>query len=157
MNANNLYQLAYLSSATNEPSQDELSKILNVSVANNNVNQITGFLMYVENSFFQVIEGPKVAIDELFITLQRDPRHCRVTQLLNSPINSRRFADWSMAFMHYEKLDDVPVLGYSRYLQDFLSFGENNLNFVENHNKHSLEYISLEHMISNMRKNLLGV
>jgi hypothetical protein len=149
MTKKNLYQLAYLSAATTEPSHEDLVSILDVSVANNEANQITGFLMYVEQSFFQVIEGPQEAIGELYAKLLQDSRHCRVTLLLTSPIDNRRFADWSMAFMHYDRLEDVPVKGYSSYLHDYLSSGKSQLNFVESHDSETLEY-----MIDSMRANL---
>lgn len=152
MTENNLYQLAYLSAATNEPSHEDLVSILDVSVSNNEANQITGFLMYVEQSFFQVIEGPQEAIGTLYAKLLQDPRHCRVTMLLTSPIANRRFADWRMAFMHYDKLDDVPVKGYSSYLHDYLRSGKSQLNFVESHDTETLE-----HMIDSMRENLIRV
>ena len=149
MSKKNLYQLAYLSAATIEPSQEDLLTILDVSVSGNESHQITGFLMYVEQSFFQVIEGPKEAIERLYTKLLQDTRHCRVTQLINNPIDTRRFADWSMAFMHYDKLEDVPVKGYSSYLHDYLTLGQSQLNFVESHDTATLEY-----MIDSMRENL---
>jgi hypothetical protein len=150
MYENDLYQLAYLSAATNEPRHEELVAILDASVTNNEANHITGFLMYAEQSFFQVIEGPQKSIDELYAKLLQDPRHCRVTQLLKSPIDHRRFADWSMAFMHYDKLEDVPVKGYSSYLHDYLSSGKSQLNFVESDDTAVIEY-----MIDRMRENLI--
>ncbi len=152
MSDNNLYQLVYLSAATREPSHEDLVTLLDVSVANNEVNKITGFLMYVEQSFFQIIEGPQEAIGELYTKLLKDSRHCRVTLLITGPIEHRRFADWSMAFMHYDKLDDVPVKGYSSYLHDYLRSGKSQLNFVESHDTETLE-----HMIDSMRENLIRV
>lgn len=149
MSKKNLYQLAYLSAATAEPSQQDLLTILDVSVSQNETHKITGFLMYVDQSFFQVIEGPKVAIERLYTKLLLDTRHCRVTQLINNPINTRRFADWSMAFMHYDKIEDVPVKGYSSYLQDYLTMGQSQLNFADSHDTETLEY-----MIDSMRENL---
>lgn len=155
MQESNLYQLAYLSIATNSPSHEDLNLILNVSVENNKLHHITGFLMYVEKSFFQVIEGSQRAIDDLYQNLLNDERHTRVTKVLYGPIKRRRFADWRMAFLNYDKFQNVPVKGFSRFLLDFQSRGKTHLNAAESQTPYCQEYLSLHHMIDNMRNQLI--
>ena len=53
--------------------------------------------MYSSGYFAQVLEGPKSAIEQVFETIQRDPRHGDVTVLECANIEGRDFPQWSMA------------------------------------------------------------
>ncbi|GAA0854399.1 BLUF domain-containing protein [Aliiglaciecola litoralis] len=152
MESNSLQQLAYISSATSEPTSADLQAILDVATDKNQQHKITGFLMYAERIFYQIIEGPKTEIDTLYSNLLRDTRHSKVTRILYNPISSRRFADWSMAFMRFDKINDIPVKGYSNYFHEYLKSGKKTLNILDTDDAKSVEQ-----MIDDMRKSLLGV
>lgn len=101
--------IVYLSSSV-EPFKDEdLLKILQQSRANNAEAGITGVLLYVRGSIIQVLEGDRDTVESLYRRIEEDPRHTRISQLLNRPINQRLFPNWAMG---YETITD-------RQLQDF--------------------------------------
>ena len=118
--SDSMIQIAYVSFANFELSDGELDDILVVSRKNNKEADITGYLMYCERSFFQVIEGPEKAMRALYSTIEKDHRHSRVTQLLDRPIVSRLFGDWQMAFRRFDQKESVPSEGYSSMLSSFL-------------------------------------
>jgi hypothetical protein len=152
MRKNPLQQLAYLSAATMEPSKADLQAILELAVKQNQASNISGFLMYAEQCFFQVIEGPKLEIDALYSNLLSDTRHHCVTRILYNEVDHRRFSNWSMAFIQYDKADDVSIKGYSTYLHDFMASAKNNLNFVDNADTEMIEGV-----IEGVRRNLMGI
>ena len=76
----------------------EIAAILAVSRANNERDGITGGLLFSDGCFAQVLEGSLPAIEATFERIQCDTRHGDVTILQSSPIASREFPDWSMAF-----------------------------------------------------------
>lgn len=59
-------------------------------------------LLYANSCFFQIIEGPDDAIDNLYKKLLKDRRHSTITKILDKEITERGFADWSMGAL---KLD----------------------------------------------------
>jgi hypothetical protein len=56
---------------------------------------ITGVLLHHDASVFQVLEGFPDAIAALYAAIARDGRHA-VTKLIDEPIASRSFGDWSI-------------------------------------------------------------
>jgi len=92
-----LKRLKYLSRAATEMTDDEVIEIGKVSAENNQKRDITGVLVEASGVFFQVIEGPSEAVDAVFRTIERDPRH-RDVLVLNTmnDCKSRLFPDWYM-------------------------------------------------------------
>lgn len=66
------------------------------------MRDVTGMLLYANNCFFQIIEGPNEEIDNLYKKILRDDRHSTVTKVLDQEVTERGFADWSMGAL---KLD----------------------------------------------------
>ena len=55
-------------------------------------------LLYVRDSFIQVLEGEKEAVEALFGRIRQDVRHTDVTLLLNRPVAECVFSDWAMGY-----------------------------------------------------------
>ena len=146
-----LYQLAYLSTATDDHSDEVLEDILTES-RNLNIGErgIGGFLMYVEKTFLQIIEGKQSSVDALYEALLRDTRHNNLIRVLYSPISERRFASWSMAFVRYGDKQDIPSEGFSRYLQEYLDGKKGDLGVVE-----QADISAVEDIINTTLKSLL--
>lgn len=113
------FQLAYISQATNSFSTSELADLLSLSRKNNLRDEITGFLIYCEDSFFQVVEGNKEKIDGLYAKLIRDTRHNRINRLVYRYTDKRLFTHWSMAFKSIDSADEVAIEGYSEFLNKY--------------------------------------
>lgn len=103
MEESSLFQLCYVSTAKDGLRFEEIKEILNQSNNNNKTNQITGILIYCNKHFFQIIEGQKNYIEELFEKIMVDCRHDGVIKIQAKPIEKRYFDSWSMAFKSYNK------------------------------------------------------
>jgi len=77
----------------------EISSILTASRINNQRMNVTGALMFNSGCFAQVLEGPRLAIEDTFERIQQDSRHGDVSLLAFEPASSRAFRNWSMGFI----------------------------------------------------------
>ena len=111
--------LAYSSAATRPFSSKDLADLLAVSRKNNEKRGITGMLLYIDESFFQILEGPEQALHTLYETITRDDRHSNVTKLIEEPIERRTFSDWSMGYAKATRAELSAIVG----LNDFFSRG----------------------------------
>ncbi len=93
-----MYYLVYLSAARELFSDEELEEILLLSRKNNSKNNITGVLLYHDGAILQVLEGEREKVEELYLRLLRDARHCQVVQVMEGETSQRYFSDWSMCY-----------------------------------------------------------
>ncbi len=112
-----LYELIYTSLAVREMTKEDLNNILTVARDENKRLRITGILLYQNRTFIQLLEGEKEAVCELYKTIQNDDRHTRVTTFWEAPIESRNFAQWSMAFAELTDLKDFDPEVVSTFLE----------------------------------------
>jgi hypothetical protein len=64
---------------------------------NNRQLDLTGLLMASGGLFYQVLEGPPEAVDQVFAAIQSDPRHTDVLLLAEEQdVTTRHYPDWSM-------------------------------------------------------------
>ena len=94
----NLIHCIYASSATSSFKEGDIPSLLERTRQKNAELGVTGMLLYIEGSLFQILEGDAAAVDALYATICNDPRHARVTQIIREPIARRSFDDWSMGF-----------------------------------------------------------
>lgn len=106
-----LVRLIYASRT--QASEAELATILRQSRAHNVPLGVTGLLCHADDWFVQVLEGGRSAVNGLYNTLVRDPRHREVTLLAYSEISERRFAGWSMGQVSLQRLNPALLLKYS--------------------------------------------
>lgn len=97
-----LHTLAYFSrNAVRETGgnlEAELTAILASARRNNPRLGLTGALIFSNDCFAQVLEGPLSSIEGVFESIECDARHRDVTVLHFKPIDARSFPEWSMAF-----------------------------------------------------------
>lgn len=92
-----LFQLVYESTATEAMTDAGLRELLQQARSKNEELEITGLLLYANNHFLQVLEGPEAAVRRLFATIQEDPRHTNIKALLKTHATERTFPDWRMS------------------------------------------------------------
>lgn len=95
---------------------DELADILSTARAFNNTFDITGLLLYKDQSFIQVIEGDIKHLESLYTRINKDDRHFRIRTLVKEPISQRKFPDWSMGFQNINKIDINALPGFSQFM-----------------------------------------
>lgn len=89
-------QMVYTSVATNQMDQADVFNIVQTSVDNNMARGVTGFLIYADNKFCQLIEGEEADLRKLLKVIGADARHKNIEVLLDEPISARRFPRWRM-------------------------------------------------------------
>ena len=100
-----MHQIIYLSQTKERMSEAELNGILETARKNNQARGVTGMLLYAGNTFLQVLEGPRLIVEEMYDKIFMDERHARVRLLKAHDVAAREFDDWSMGFRRLEQGD----------------------------------------------------
>lgn len=112
-----VFQLVYISAATHDFTDSELEELLANARRNNLELGLSGMLIYHENCFIQVLEGPENVVQQLFSKIEEDPRHANTRVLFKGEVKGRSFKDWTMGF--YRTVSSTTLDG----LNDFLPHG----------------------------------
>lgn len=93
------YALSYVSTAAENLRLSEVEKLLHKTTEKNNRNSITGILLYSNGNFFQVLEGEKEVILELFQTIKEDQRHYDLIPIFQKEIIKSSFNNYDGDFV----------------------------------------------------------
>lgn len=107
-----MYHLVYISHASRHLSELDLLDILHASRLNNKKRHITGMLIYLHEKFIQVLEGGYDEVNEVYRQIKEDPRHRKVTKVLEGNTEHRIFKDWSMGFKKLDEYQFEELSGY---------------------------------------------
>ena len=111
-----VFELSYYSEAVPRIKQEDIKNILDSSIKNNKEEKITGALVFHENKFFQILEGPKSNVLNLYNVLLEDDRHKDVKLIWKGVRTHRNFKDWSMAFITNDKITGVKTDGITSFM-----------------------------------------
>ncbi len=100
-----MHRMIYCSQATTDFSGDDLVDLLDVARARNEAVGLTGMLLYSSQSFLQVLEGPRDALEATYARIAADPRHTNLRLLADVEVDAPLFDDWSMGFEHVDDED----------------------------------------------------
>lgn len=99
-----MFQLTYQSKISPELTIAEIESILIDARKRNNTHEITGCLVYFEESIVQILEGEESNVLQLFDKIKSDSRHHTLDLLWEGPSRQRYFPKWDMAL--YAPIDD---------------------------------------------------
>lgn len=119
--------LCYTSIASHLMSHDELIALLEQSREGNAKRNVTGMLLYMDGYFFQVLEGEKAVVDQLYDKIGSDKRHLHVIKLIEEPLEKRSFNKWTMGYQQVSRVELANVTG----LTDFLDRDSNGFESLE--------------------------
>lgn len=105
-------QCLYASRARCEFTAADLDRLLALSRARNEVEGLTGLLVYAGGGFVQVFEGPGHVVEAAFDRIARDPRH-EVILHTTRPIEHRHFPTWQMGFVRIPDAQLASPEGYA--------------------------------------------
>lgn len=103
-----LRSITYMSSAVRLLLEQELDDLLIRARRRNEVESVTGVLLYDAGNFLQVIEGPESGLARVYSAIMADRMHHNVFELLNDPIEYRAFPHWSMAYLGVGAASEEP-------------------------------------------------
>ena len=115
----NLILLEYSSRATRDFDQASLLELLAFARNFNSGHDLTGMLLYIDRTFFQILEGPPETLHALYGRIEKDDRHTKLIKLLEIPIEQRTFSDWSMGYAKVTRQELAAIPG----LNDFFGRG----------------------------------
>lgn len=90
--------IIYISEANPGFGLADIEEMLYKAKQFNASTNITGFILYGNNRFIQLIEGDKGPINDLYARIRKDKRHTDVTTLWDQQNKDRLFRDWYMSF-----------------------------------------------------------
>ena len=93
-----LYRLVYLSSYIGIATEDSLRNIFETAAKNNVRDEITGFIIFYEGNFFQVMEGDADKVEACFSRIEKDRRHRMPTRLGVHSVEKREFTSWEALY-----------------------------------------------------------
>lgn len=93
-----IYQIAYMSAARPRMSDAEVHDILRASTVNNRRDDLSGMLLLVDGTFFQVLEGEREMVEQTYRRISKDTRHSALLRVLERERAERDFPNWTMGF-----------------------------------------------------------
>lgn len=93
-----IYQIAYMSAARPRMSDADVHDILRASTANNRRDGLSGMLLLLDGTFFQVLEGDKDMVEQTYHRIAKDTRHSALLRVLERDRAERDFPNWTMGF-----------------------------------------------------------
>lgn len=128
MEEQDIYHVSYVSTGCDGLRFEHISEILESSKKHNEELGVTGILLYCNKHFFQILEGKKEAVEEIFEKISIDCRHDNIIKLQSTYIPHRQFAHWSMGFKSYNRelcpLDNFNNEEFYCYIQNQLKENE---------------------------------
>ena len=118
MNAQPLVAKTYLSQSKLDWTDEAIDELLERSKRKNATRKITGAMIYANGYFMQLIEGPQIAVDELYSAIEADPRHEVLSLLHNQEIKDRHFSDWAMEYRDSDDLGERALMTVHAAKQD---------------------------------------
>lgn len=85
------HAICYVSNKHKDINDKQVEELLEVCSTNNSSSGIKGLLLYSEGNFFQIIEGEKVFILDLFEKIKKDTRHGGIIQIIGRDIEQDAF------------------------------------------------------------------
>ncbi|MDO9161818.1 MAG: phosphate-starvation-inducible PsiE family protein [Methylococcaceae bacterium] len=119
-----MIRLIYASTALSAWGTEDLLKLLKECRAHNSAKNITGILLFSNNTFLQVLEGDEASVNSMYALIEKDPRHTDVTIIEKQPIVERAFPYWSMGFESVDSNQLTAIPGFNDFFaQDFTPSG----------------------------------
>jgi hypothetical protein len=158
-----MIQIAYISTATQPMTTEQLIALLQQSFKNNIASGVTGMMLYGNATFLQSLEGEETVVDALYEKISKDERHGGIVFLHRKTIERRQYADWTMAFKRasdkelqgVEGLRDFSETDFNaKFLAQNTAVAENLMNHFSSWNPLLRELEEKERSIENLKKSL---
>jgi len=101
-------RITYVSTRNADLSADAIEAIGQVAAKNNLELGVTGFLVSIDQFFFQILEGDPPVVDQLLERIRLDPRHQHLLVLkAEEGVTVRLFPKWSMRTIRLSESNDM--------------------------------------------------
>ena len=104
-------RIKYVSRFATPFRESELEELGRRSAEKNESLGVTGVLLTSGGLFYQVLEGPEEAVDDLFRAIRADKRHTNLLVLgVEDDVTQRLFPSWSMKTVNLDAAAHVRLL-----------------------------------------------
>ncbi len=112
------YAIAYISNRSPSVSDKDVDLVLSQADQFNNQNDITGLLVYSDENFFQLIEGEKDKVIQLYKKISKDTRHRNVIKFLEREISNSSYDGYYCDEVNDKfEVDESKFHDYRNYLR----------------------------------------
>lgn len=112
------YAISYVSTARIELQEQGVKDIMKKTNEYNTDEKITGLLLYNERNFFQLLEGEKKTIQNLYERIIKDSRHQDIIKFLEKPVFKPAFDGYLTDFItDTNKYDKSQLKDYLHYIE----------------------------------------
>jgi hypothetical protein len=95
-----LYTICYVSKASEHITKDDVKDIFKVTEQANNASGISGILLHSFDNFFQVLEGEKRDLEQLYEDkIKKDTRHSDIYEIFNKEMETPIFSTYLSQFL----------------------------------------------------------
>ena len=117
-----MFCLVYASAGVSNWSPEQVQDMLIGFREKNASLDVTGMLLYKDGSFLQALEGDEAVVRDLYATIAVDDRHQQVTLIIELPVETRSFSDWSMGLAILNPEDEDQANGVKRFDQALMNY-----------------------------------
>lgn len=95
-----LFTICYVSRASENITTDDINNIFEVTVQTNNTTGISGILLHSFGNFFQVLEGEKTVLEQLYEDkIKNDIRHGNIYEVFKKEMETPIFSTYLSQFL----------------------------------------------------------
>ncbi|UZO82536.1 BLUF domain-containing protein [Aquimarina sp. ERC-38] len=121
--------ISYVSTAHSYLSSLNLENLFTYSRERNMANCIDGILLFSEGNFFQIIEGERNKVNQLYARIEKDHRHHNLIKFIDKPTRTLHFSEYDCLFAtakknhnSYEELCQFIELEKSNAPKEFVKY-----------------------------------
>lgn len=112
------HAISYVSTAHIDLQEQEVNVIMNQTNKFNKTRNISGILLYNDRNFFQLIEGDKKTIEDLYEKIIKDSRHQNIIKFLDKAVSKPPFDGYLTDFItDTKKYDEAKFKKYLHYIE----------------------------------------
>ena len=113
------HSISYVSTAASDMTNTQVKTLFEQTVTKNNSLGISGFLICSERNFFQLIEGDKDIVSNLYSIIRDDPRHHNLITIVDKPVVCKPFDNkyYCSFITENTQFSTYQIENYLRYTQ----------------------------------------
>ncbi|CAN5171884.1 hypothetical protein BH23BAC2_BH23BAC2_10660 [soil metagenome] len=112
------YAIPYVSTANIDLPEQEIDTIMAKTKEYNSGQKITGILLYNERNFFQLIEGEKSTVQNLYEKIEQDHRHKDIIKILEKAVFNPAYDGYLTDFItDTNKYNEAQLKHYLHYIE----------------------------------------
>ena len=93
-----MLSVIYVSAAAPDLETNDIAALFEQAEANNRRDALTGALIYNDQNFMQLLEGPVAKVEACLARIRADLRHSGMIEIRRRLIDAREFAAFSMLY-----------------------------------------------------------